>query len=150
MRRQRREAQAAADTPQGGTQSRTQRNVRHRSRQRARPAMLTVAIRGPRAAKMRELAGGTGMGLARPLVHMVLAHGVARETVPLRDCPHWRPVPCRETDLQHGFHCQHMSWLLPSLWGLRPQREQRQGRVTSGRRLPPKAGRYCTASSMRR
>ncbi len=54
-RRQRREAQAAAGQSQTSGESRTQRNVRRRSRARAHPEMLTVAIRGPLADKMREL-----------------------------------------------------------------------------------------------
>jgi hypothetical protein len=36
--------------------------------------MLTVAIRGPLAAKMRELAETTGMSLAKLLGDMVLAY----------------------------------------------------------------------------
>ena len=36
--------------------------------------MLTVAIRGPLAVKMRELAESTGMSLAKPLGDMVLVY----------------------------------------------------------------------------
>lgn len=78
-RRQRREAQAAEAQAQSGTESRTQRHLRRRSRQtwpggRAHPDVLTVAIRGPLAAKMRELAETTGMSLAKLLGDMVLAY----------------------------------------------------------------------------
>ena len=47
--------------------------ARH-SRQRARPEMLTVAIRGPLAARMRQLAETTGMSLAKLLGDIVLAY----------------------------------------------------------------------------
>jgi predicted transcriptional regulator len=42
--------------------------------------MLTVAIRGPLAAKMRELAETTGMSLAKLLGDMVLIYAGERET----------------------------------------------------------------------
>ena len=78
-RRRRREAQAAQTQPQAGAQSRAQGNVRRRSRQRAHPEMLTVAIRGPLAAKMRGLAETTGMSLAKLLGDMILVYeGQAR------------------------------------------------------------------------
>jgi hypothetical protein len=51
-----------------------QGNVRCRSQQRAHPDMLTVAIRGPLAAKMRELAESTGMSLGKLLGDMVLVY----------------------------------------------------------------------------
>jgi len=49
-------------------------HVTRRSRQRAHPEMLTVPIRGPLAAKMRELAETTGLSLAKLLGDMVLAY----------------------------------------------------------------------------
>lgn len=73
-RRQRREAQAQAGRSQTQGESRTERNVRRRSRGSARPEMLTVAIRGRLAAKMRELAESTGMSLAKLLGDMLLAY----------------------------------------------------------------------------
>jgi len=73
-RRQRRQQQQAEAQPQARAESRTQRHVARRSRQRTHPDMLTVAIRGPLAAKMRELAETTGMSLAKLLGDMVLAY----------------------------------------------------------------------------
>jgi len=73
-RRQRREAQAAEAQPQARAESRTQRHVARRSRQRTHPDMLTVAIRGPLAAKMRELSETTGMSLAKLLGDMLLVY----------------------------------------------------------------------------
>jgi len=73
-RRQRREAQAAEAQPQARAESRTQRHVARRSRQRTHPDMVTVAVRGPLAAKMRQLAETTGMSLAKLLGDMVLAY----------------------------------------------------------------------------
>ena len=51
-----------------------QAHVARRSRQRTHPEMLTVAIRGPLAAKMRGLAQSTGMSLAKLLGDMVLVY----------------------------------------------------------------------------
>ena len=73
-RRQRREAQATEAQPQAGGESRTQRHVRRRSRQPARPEMLTVAIRGPLAVNMREQAEAAGLSLAKLLGDMVLVY----------------------------------------------------------------------------
>ena len=73
-RRQRREAQAAEAQPETGAESPTQAHVRRRSRQRAHPEMLTVAIRGPLAARMREIAETAGISLAKLLGDMVLAY----------------------------------------------------------------------------
>jgi len=73
-RRQRREAQEAEAHPQARAETRTQRHVARRSRQRTHPDMVTVAIRGPLAAKMRELAETTGMSLAKLLGDMVLVY----------------------------------------------------------------------------
>jgi hypothetical protein len=74
-RRQRRGPQATAADPQGGVESRTQRSVRRRSRQRAQPEMLTVAIRGTLAGKMRGPAETTGMCLAKLAGDMMLVYG---------------------------------------------------------------------------
>ena len=73
-RRQRREAQATEAQPQAGGENRTQRHVRRRSRQPARPEMLTVAIRGPLAVNMREQAEAAGLSLAKLLGDMVLVY----------------------------------------------------------------------------
>jgi len=74
-RRQRREQQQAEAQPQPATESPTQAHVTRRSRQRARPEMLTVAIRGPLAAKMRDLSETTGMSLAKLLQDALLVYG---------------------------------------------------------------------------
>jgi len=73
-RRQRREAQAAQAQAQPAAESRTQGHVARRSRQRAHPEMLTVAIRGPLAAKMRELSETASMSLAKLLGDIVLVY----------------------------------------------------------------------------
>jgi len=73
-RRQRREAQAAEAQAQAGAESRTQGHVARRSRQRVHADLLTVAIRGPLAAKMRQLAETTGMSLAKLLGDMLLVY----------------------------------------------------------------------------
>ena len=71
-RRERRAAEAAQQQPHPEPDRPTQGDVRRRSRPRAHPDMLTVAIRGPLAAKMRQLAETTGMSLAKLLEDMVL------------------------------------------------------------------------------
>jgi len=59
---------------QAGAEGRTQRHVRRPSRQRAHSEMLTVAIRGPLAAKMRGLAEAAGLSLAKLLSDMMLVY----------------------------------------------------------------------------
>ena len=59
--------------PEAEAERPTQAHVRRRSRQRVHSDMLTVAIRGPLAAKMRQLAETTSMSLARLLGDMALA-----------------------------------------------------------------------------
>ena len=73
-RRQRREQQQGEGQPQPAAESPTQAHVGRRSRPRAHTDMVTVALRGPLAAKMRELAETTGMSLAKLLGDMVLAY----------------------------------------------------------------------------
>jgi len=73
-RRQRRQQQQAEAQPQPRAESRTQRHVTRRSRQRTHPDMVTIAVRGPLAAKMRQLAESTGMSLAKLLGDMVLVY----------------------------------------------------------------------------
>jgi len=73
-RRARREAQGAQAQPQPQPERPAQRHVRSRSGQRAHPEMLTVAIRGSLAAKMRELAESASMSLAKLLGDMILAY----------------------------------------------------------------------------
>ena len=73
-RRQHREAQAAEAQPQAGAETRTQRHVARRSRQRTHPDMLTVALRGPLAAKMRELAESTSLILSKLLKDAMLVY----------------------------------------------------------------------------
>lgn len=73
-RRERRAAEAAQVQPHPEAERPTQGNVRRRSGQRVHPEMLTVAIRGPLAAKMRGLAESTGMTLAKLLGDMLLVY----------------------------------------------------------------------------
>ena len=74
-RRQRREQQQSEAQPQPAAERRTQAPTTRRSRQRARPEMLTVAIRGSLAAKMRDLSETTGMSLAKLLQDSILVYG---------------------------------------------------------------------------
>jgi len=73
-RRQRREAQAAEAQPQAGAESRTQGRVARRSRPRVHADLVTVAIRGPFAERMRVLSESTGMSLARLLKDALLVY----------------------------------------------------------------------------
>jgi len=73
-RRQRREAQAAEAQAQAGTESRTQRRVARRSRQRVHADLLTVAIRGRFAERMRALSESHGMSLAKLLKDALLVY----------------------------------------------------------------------------
>ena len=73
-RRQRREAQAAEAQAQAGAESRTQGRVARRSRPRAHPDLLTVAIRGHFAERMRALSESTGMSLAKLLKDSLLVY----------------------------------------------------------------------------
>jgi len=73
-RRQRREAQAAEAQPQAGAESRTQGHVARRSRPRAHPDLLTVAIRGHFAERMRALSETHGMSLAKLLKDALLVY----------------------------------------------------------------------------
>jgi|GEM_PF-3513987 len=73
-RRQRREAQAAGPQPQPAPESRTQGHVARRLRPRAHPDLLTVAIRGHFAARMRALSESTGMSLAKLLKDALLVY----------------------------------------------------------------------------
>ena len=76
-RRQRREQQQAEAQPQPAAERRTQAPTTRRSRPRAHGDMLTVAIRGPLAARMRQLAERTGLSLAKLLGDMVLTYSSA-------------------------------------------------------------------------
>jgi len=73
-RRQRREAQAAEAQAQAGAEIRTQGHVARRSRPRAHPDLLTVAIRGHFAERMRALSERTGMSLAKILKDALLVY----------------------------------------------------------------------------
>jgi len=73
-RRQRREAQEAEAQPQAGVESPTQGHVARRSRPRAHPDLLTVAIRGHFAARMRALSESHGMSLAKLLKDALLVY----------------------------------------------------------------------------
>jgi len=74
-RRQRREAHAAEAQPQAGAERRTQGRVARRSRPRVHPEMLTVAIRGHFAERMREMAESHGMSLSNLLKEALLVYG---------------------------------------------------------------------------
>jgi len=73
-RRQRRAQRGTEAQPQPAAEHRTQAPTTRRSRPRAHGQMLTVAIRGPLAARMRELAEATGMSLAKLLGDMVILY----------------------------------------------------------------------------
>ncbi len=73
-RRERRVAAEAQVRPEPEAERSTQGNVRRRSGQRVHPEMLTVALRGPLATKMREMAESRGMTLAKLLGDMVLVY----------------------------------------------------------------------------
>ncbi len=74
-RRQRREAQAAGAQVQTGAESRTQGHVARRSRQRVHADLMTVAIRGHFAERMRALSESHGMSLAKLLKDALLVYG---------------------------------------------------------------------------
>jgi len=73
-RRRRREAQAAGAQAQAGAESRTQGRVARRSRQRVHADLLTVAIRGHFAERMRALSESHGMSLAKLLKDTLLVY----------------------------------------------------------------------------
>ena len=73
-RRQRREQPPAKAQPQPAAESPAQAHVTRHSRPRAHADMLTVAIRGPLAARMRELSETTGMSLVRLLQDAILVY----------------------------------------------------------------------------
>jgi len=73
-RRQRREAQAAGAQAQVGAESRTQGRVARRSRQRVHADLMTVAIRGHFAERMRALSESHGMSLAKLLKDALLVY----------------------------------------------------------------------------
>ena len=73
-RRQRREQRQAEAQPQPAPDRRTQAPTARRSRQREHPEMLTVAIRGPLADRMRELAERHRMSLSKLLQDMTLVY----------------------------------------------------------------------------
>jgi hypothetical protein len=73
-RRERREAQAAEAQPQAGAESRTQGRVARRSRPRVHADLVTVAIRGHFAERMRALSETHGMSLAKLLKDALLVY----------------------------------------------------------------------------
>ena len=73
-RRQHRGQQQAEVHPQPAAESPTQAHTTRRSRPRVHGDMLTVAIRGPLAARMRQLAERTGLSLAKLLGDMMLTY----------------------------------------------------------------------------
>ena len=73
-RRQRRAAQQGEAQPQPAAESPTQAHVARRSRPRAHGDMLTVAIRGHFAERMREMAESHGMSLSKLLRDAILVY----------------------------------------------------------------------------
>jgi len=73
-RRQRREQQQSEAQPQPAADRRPQAPTTRRSRPRAHGDMVTVAIRGPLADRMRELAERHGMSLSKLLMDAVLVY----------------------------------------------------------------------------
>jgi hypothetical protein len=74
-RRQRRQQQQAEGQPQPVPERRTQASTTRRLRPRQHGDMLTVAIRGPLADRMREMAERHGMSLSRLLKDALLVYG---------------------------------------------------------------------------
>ena len=72
--RQRRESRQRGAQPHPSRGSATRGRTSRRSRARAQGAMLTVAIRGPFADRMRALAESTGMSLAKLLKDALLVY----------------------------------------------------------------------------
>jgi len=73
-RRQQREAQQGEAQPQAGAESRTQGRVARRSRPRVHADLVTVAIRGHFAERMRALSETHGMSLAKLLKDALLVY----------------------------------------------------------------------------
>ncbi len=73
-RQQRRAQRESEAQPQPATESPTQAPTTRRSRPRVHGQMLTVAIRGPLAEKMRELAESSGMSLSKLLQDAILLY----------------------------------------------------------------------------
>ena len=73
-RRQRREEQAGEPQAQPAAERATRAHRARRSPPRAHADMVTVALRGPLAGKLRGLAENTGLSLAKLLGDMVLAY----------------------------------------------------------------------------
>ena len=74
-RRQRRARRESEAQPQPPETPRTQAPTTRRSRPRAHGDMLTVAVRGPLANRMREMAERHGMSLSRLLRDAILVYG---------------------------------------------------------------------------
>ncbi len=73
-RRQRREHREAEVRPQMESEAPTQANVAPNTRPRVHGEMVTVAVRGPIAAKMRGMAEQYGMSLAKLVKGMALVY----------------------------------------------------------------------------
>ena len=73
-RRQRREAQQVEGQPQAEAESPTQANVGRNRRERVHSDLMTVALRGEFAERMRGLAERTGMSLAKLLKDCLLVY----------------------------------------------------------------------------
>jgi hypothetical protein len=73
-RRQRRQQQQGEAHPQSVAESPTQAHTARHSRQRAHADMLTVALRGHFADRMRELAETHGMSLSKLLKDVMLVY----------------------------------------------------------------------------
>ena len=75
-RRQRRAQQQSEAQPQPAANRRTQAPTTRRSRPRQHDSMLTVAIRGLLAEKMRQMAESHGMSLSKLLQDALLVYAV--------------------------------------------------------------------------
>ncbi len=98
-RRQRREQQQVEAQPQPGAEDGTQGHVARRSRPRVHADLLTVAIRGPFAEKMRALSESTGMSLAKLLKDALLVYegDVAAGYEPGRNLSNWSSHQASDT-----------------------------------------------------
>jgi len=97
-RRQRREQQDGEAQPQVGAESGTQGHVARRSRPRVHADLLTVAIRGEFANKMRALSESTGMSLAKLLKDSLLVYEQQTESgyEPGTTLANWQPQQTEE------------------------------------------------------
>lgn len=97
-RRQRRAQQQPEAQPQPAPDRRTQAPTTRRSRSRAHGDMVTVAIRGPLADRMREMADSHRMSLSKLLKDYILVYSaqVGAGYVPGTSLAEWTAQPSGE------------------------------------------------------